>query len=133
MSTNDAKIASRPMQMPKVGWGDDDADNDDGAGSTKLELELPSLSNNTGGDGVTQRTASARNLLDGLAPIPEDYSMHEVWPDYYYYFSDSDSDIHSHMHMEPGSGRSKSSSCPILQPYFDQSKDTAASSRVYSE
>ncbi|KAL7492040.1 hypothetical protein ACHAWT_001598 [Skeletonema menzelii] len=88
MSTNDEEMASRPMQLPKVGWGDD-TDNDDGAGSTSdnataEELELPSLSNkNTSDDGVTQRAAPARNIIDDLAPIPEDYSMHGEWPDYY--------------------------------------------------
>ena len=83
MSTNDEEMASRPMQLPKVGWGDD-ADNDDGVGSTTAEeVELPSLSKNTSDDGVTQRAAPARNVIDDLAPIPEDYSMHGEWPDYY--------------------------------------------------
>eukprot|EP00984_Skeletonema_dohrnii_P034296 scaffold33521_cov130-Skeletonema_dohrnii-CCMP3373.AAC.2 len=90
MSAGDEEMASRPMQLPKVGWGDVD-DDDGGAGSisdnaTAEEVEMPSLSvKNTSStdEGMTQRAAPARNAIDDLAPIPEDYSMHGGWPDYY--------------------------------------------------
>lgn len=82
MSTSDEEMASRPMQLPKVGWDDADGDN-----TTAEEVEMPSLStkDTSSDDGVTQRAniAPARNAIDDLAPIPEDYSMHGGWPDSY--------------------------------------------------
>jgi hypothetical protein len=94
MSTSDAEMASRPMQLPKVGWGDAD-DDGGGVGSTsdttaEAGVEMPSLSvRNTSTptvEGMTQRTVPPRNSIAtdaDLAPIPEDYSMHGGWPDYY--------------------------------------------------
>lgn len=89
---------SRPMQLPRVGWGtdeggggDDDATTNSSHSSstnsdniihpTDAGVPLPSI-NHDGGDVVVLRALS-RNSEGELAPIPENMSMHGTWPDYY--------------------------------------------------
>ena len=90
MTTSEAEMASRPMQLPKIGWDDTDT-NDSGVGSSienascndDVEQPYVSVNKSSSEEGTKQRAVSPRNTVEDLAPIPEDYSMHGGWPDYY--------------------------------------------------
>ena len=76
---------SRPLQLPRVGW-----DDDDGAGQSigmdhenqpeNSTSEIPPASSCD--DSLTHRSMS-RSAEGDLMSIPEDVSVHGAWPDYY--------------------------------------------------
>mmetsp|Transcript_24249 Transcript_24249/g.52304 ORF Transcript_24249/g.52304 Transcript_24249/m.52304 type:complete len:371 (-) Transcript_24249:186-1298(-) len=75
----------RPLQLPRVGWGTDDNDEDGAYNNTQdptdADVPIPAMKHDED-DGVSLR-AMSRNSEGELAPIPEDISMHGTWPDYY--------------------------------------------------
>ena len=85
----------RPLQLPRVGWGDDgdnENDNDsDSTGSGNNHEQSPNnnsmapdaiVSHVPAESGIIQRPLSRTSEAE-LASIPEDMSMHGTWPDYY--------------------------------------------------
>lgn len=91
-SGSDGDTASRPMQLPKVGWDDDDDDDDSvgvagGDDTNDNAVELGNISSSMtrtkSDEGITQRVRASSPDNGDLEPIPEDYSMHGDWPDYY--------------------------------------------------
>lgn len=96
----------RPMQLPRVGWGDDEENTHANNTSHRhqpqdapetLQIPPPKSKHRHGSssqsESIILRTLSAsRNNSDGmvdLAPIPEDYSLHGgAWPSYYPGFTD---------------------------------------------
>jgi len=75
---------NRPLQLPRVGWDDDDDEPGKSPGmdhESQLEsTEIPPASGCD--DSLTHRSLS-RTAEGDLMSIPEDVSVHGAWPDYY--------------------------------------------------
>ncbi|KAL9189643.1 hypothetical protein ACHAXT_009318 [Thalassiosira profunda] len=76
--STEADPPQRPMQLPKVGWGDDDPD--DGTDGQCVALEYTKRADKDDGSIVSR--ANSRSSV-GLESIPEDMSMHGGWDEYY--------------------------------------------------
>ena len=95
VGSNNSSNRDKPMQLPRVGWGTDDDNEDENGSSNSVNnstgVELPSINNNNQHQnkekGVIIRS-STRNHTEGgdsLPPIPEERSMHGgIWSDYCY-------------------------------------------------
>mmetsp|Transcript_18346 Transcript_18346/g.33587 ORF Transcript_18346/g.33587 Transcript_18346/m.33587 type:complete len:406 (-) Transcript_18346:184-1401(-) len=86
MASNDEREEEpnqRPLQLPRVGWGTDDDEDDTNIAQhpTDTQVSIPETKHDDI-DGVVLRALS-RNSEGELAPIPENMSMHGTWPDYY--------------------------------------------------
>ena len=68
----------RPLQLPKIGWGDDD----EPEGNVITPQQHPAFGQDESDGGVVLRALS-RDSEGDLMPIPEDVSIHGAWPDYY--------------------------------------------------
>ncbi|EJK46815.1 hypothetical protein THAOC_34501 [Thalassiosira oceanica] len=75
---------SRPLQLPRVGWGNGDDEAGESRGtdheSQPESTEIPPTSSCD--DSLTHRSLS-RTAEGDLMSIPEDVSVHGAWPDYY--------------------------------------------------
>ena len=95
VGSNNSSNKDKPLQLPRVGWGSDDDNEDENGISNSVNsngvVELPSINNNNQNHnkeaGVIIRS-STRNHTEGgdsLPPIPEERSMHGgIWSDYCY-------------------------------------------------
>ena len=94
VGSNNSSKDKPMMQLPRVGWGTDDDNEDENGSSNSVNstgVELPSINNNNQHQnkekGVIIRS-STRNHTEGgesLPPIPEERSMHGgIWSDYCY-------------------------------------------------
>lgn len=86
ISSDEREENQRPLQLPRVGWGNDDED--EGDSNTNVAehptgtQEVPESVHE--GDGSCPKRLSRSSPGDSdLASIPEDVSMHGTWPDYY--------------------------------------------------
>lgn len=85
-SSDERKENKRPLQLPRVGWGDDDED--EGDTTTKDDEHPPdppevpeSIPYDSDGSGSRRLSRSVGD--SDLASIPEDQSMHGTRPEYY--------------------------------------------------
>ena len=90
-------LTDRPLQLPKVGWDDDEDTSNFTPSQDPPEAPVPlpkkhsrhsSSRGNHRSLGISQRSNRLSDLE--LQPIPEDFSMHGPWPDFCIYDYDVD-------------------------------------------
>lgn len=78
----------RPLQLPRVGWGTDDDEDDAHHAPNPNDAQMQSTPDTHRDDGsigsqsAMSKSMSCKSELE-LASIPEDISMHGAWPDDY--------------------------------------------------